>query len=236
MARLLVIVPAYNEATGIETTVETILSFFRGQPEYETTLVVADSSDRDGTRAIVSRLAEENPDLEHHQFPDGTGRGKKVREAALGRPHYQLYASIDADLPITMNEFGSIVGAIEGAVDVAAASKYVRGASSNRPLHRVLISRLGNRLFNLFLQIPVHDFLAGAKAWNQSVTAQVLPTVLNDEFFFDTELLFRTHRAGKRIVEVPVRYVDRRVLTSKVNLGKLGIEFTRNTYSLLTSK
>lgn len=234
MTKLLVIVPAYNEASGIENTVATILSFFREQPRYETTLVVADSSDRDDTRRIVARLAEQHPELEHHEFPDGTGRGKKVREAALARPQYEAYASIDADLPITMEEFVSIIDAIDGGAEVSAASKYVTGGSSNRPLHRILLSRLGNRFFNLFLRIPVHDFLAGAKAWNQSITAHVLPSVLNDEFFFDTELLFRAHRADKRIVEIPVHYVDRRVLTSKVNLGKLGIEFTRNTYSLLT--
>jgi len=236
MPRLLIIIPTYNEEQGIEKSIDTALTFWRSQRDCQTTIVVADSSDRDRTREIVAKLAAQNPDVGHHEFPDGTGRGEKVRVAAMACPDFDVYASIDSDLPIAMHEFRAIVAAIEQGADVAAASKYVPGGSSSRPLHRVVISKVGNRFFNLFLRIPVHDFLAGAKAWSRSVNAEVLPTILNNQFFFDTELLYRADRAGKRIVEIPVHYVDLRVLTSKVGLGKLGLEFARNTYALLSAE
>ncbi len=235
MAKLLIIFPTYNEEPRIRKTVDTALAFLRARRPGETTIVVADSSDRDATREVAADLAATTAEVEHHQFPDGAGRGHKVREAALARPGYDIYASIDADLPITMEEVESIIAGVEAGADIAAASKYVHGGSSTRPLQRIIASRVGNRFFNLFLQIPVHDLLAGAKAWNRSVTAEILPTVHNGEFFFDTEFLFRAHRAGKSIVEVPVHYVDPRVLTS-VRLGRLGIEFARNTYALLAAE
>jgi glycosyltransferase AglD len=233
MPDLLIIFPTYNEESGIRKTVDTASSYICDRRR-DATIVVADSSDRDATRTIAADLAANHPQVEHHEFPDGTGRGRKVREAALARPDYRVYASVDADLPITMAELDAIVTAVERGADVAAASKYVRGGSSTRPLQRVVLSRLGNRFFNLFLQVPVHDLLAGAKAWNRAVNTEIVPRVRNDEYYFDAELLFRAHRAGKRIAEVPVHYVDPRAL-SAMRLAKLGVEFARNTYSLLTA-
>lgn len=234
MSELLIIFPVYNEELQIGRTIETTAAYLRQRGRTDSTIVIADSSDRDRTREIVGAMAARDPLVEHHQFPDGTGRGCKVREAALARPDYRVYASVDADLPITTDELDAIIAAVEDGADVAAASKYVRGGSSTRPMQRVILSRLGNRFFNLFLQVPVHDLLAGAKAWNRAVNAEVVPSVRNDQYYFDAEFLFRAHRAGKRIVEIPVHYVDPRSLSPK-RLAKLGIEFAKNTYSLLST-
>lgn len=233
MRDLLIIFPTYNEEDCIRETVETAVSHF-GAVRWETTIVVADSSDRDRTREIVADLVRELPNVEHHQFTDGAGRGLKVREAALARPDYRFYVSVDADLPITMAEIESIVAAVESGADMACASKYVRGGSSTRPLQRVFLSKLGNWFFNLFLKVPVHDLLAGVKAWNRSVNAEVLPRARSEDYYLDAEFLYWAHRAGKRIVELPVHYVDPRALSS-LRLARLGLEFARNTYALVAA-
>ncbi len=231
--KLLTIIPAYNEEAVIEKTVGATLGFFRSRPEFDFTLVVADSSDRDATRTIMRGLAQQNNDVEHHEFPDGSGKGEKIRGAALARPGYDIYSFIDADLPVTFSEFLTIIQGIEQQqANISIASKYIKGGGSNRPFHRILVSRMGNFFFNLFLRIPVRDFIAGAKAWDAEINRKIWPDVHDPSFFFDTELLYLAHKRGYSIVEKPVIYNDPRILGSKSGAVRLGAEFFKNTWEL----
>lgn len=235
---LLVIVPTYNEEVHLESTISTLVEHFQTMPGVKARLVVADSSDRDRTPEIAERLARERPDMvEHHRFRPGAGKGEKVSGATLARLNYDYYGFIDADLPISMTDFTSILlPVMQAKSNIAIASKYVDQASHNRRIDRVVISRVGNRVLKLLLRLPVSDLLAGAKAWDRTTAASVWPDVRNQTFFFDAELLYLAYRRGLSVTEVPVHYKDHGLRPSRVNGTKVSFEILLNAVKMIGRK
>jgi putative flippase GtrA len=78
----------------------------------------------------------------------------------------------------------------------------VRGAK------REFISRGYNLLLRTTLQVRFSDAQCGFKAIRADAARQLLPLVQDHSWFFDTELLIIAERAGLRIHEVPVDWVD----------------------------
>ena len=73
---------------------------------------------------------------------------------------------------------------------------------------REVISRIYNLILRSVLHLRVHDAQCGFKAVRTDALQRLLPEVEDDAWFFDTELLVRAQRAGLRIVELPVDWVD----------------------------
>jgi len=73
---------------------------------------------------------------------------------------------------------------------------------------RELISRSYNLILRLVLRARFSDAQCGFKAIRADRAQQLLPLVRDRGWFFDTELLVLAQRAGMRIHEVPVDWVD----------------------------
>jgi putative flippase GtrA len=73
---------------------------------------------------------------------------------------------------------------------------------------REFVSRSYNLLLRGALGARFSDAQCGFKAMRSDVARQLLPLVSDTGWFFDTELLFIAERAGLRIHEVPVDWVD----------------------------
>jgi hypothetical protein len=92
--------------------------------------------------------------------------------------------------------------------DIAIGTRLARGAHVTRGLRRELISRTYNRLLRLVLRSRFSDAQCGFKAIRRDVATTLLPQIKDEEWFFDTELLVLAERAGLRIHEVPVDWVE----------------------------
>jgi putative flippase GtrA len=97
---------------------------------------------------------------------------------------------------------------ISGHSDVAIGTRLARGARVVRGPKRELISRAYNTLLRRTLLARFSDAQCGFKAIRADVAARLLPLVEDTGWFFDTELLVLAQRAGLRIHEVPVDWVD----------------------------
>jgi glycosyltransferase involved in cell wall biosynthesis len=233
MTRLLVMVPVFNEALILEQHVARIVEFLRLKRQFQTCVLIVDSSDRDRTPEIARSLCERFPELEHQRFESGGGKGEKLREGARAREEYEVFAFIDADLPIPLEEWWELVTRVaERQTDIAIASKYLSGSTTDRPFHRTVLSLMVNAFLRRALEVPFSDMSAGAKAWNAEVTRQLLPKVQSDRFLFDVELLFLAHHAGFHIEELPVHYEDGRLRPSKANLISMASEVLKCTLEL----
>jgi putative flippase GtrA len=97
---------------------------------------------------------------------------------------------------------------ISGHSDLAIGSRLSRGSRVVRGARREFISRCYNLILRGTLAARFTDAQCGFKAIRRDVATRLLPLVEDTGWFFDTELLVLAQRAGLRIHEVPVDWVD----------------------------
>jgi hypothetical protein len=116
---------------------------------------------------------------------------------------------MDVDLSTDLNALLPLVAPLlSGHSDLAIGSRLTRGSRTLRGPKRELISRSYNLLLRGTLHTRFSDAQCGFKAVRGDVARELLPLVRDPAWFFDTELLVLAERAGLRIHEVPVDWVD----------------------------
>src|SRR5213079_2391771 len=120
-----------------------------------------------------------------------------------------VLAYMDVDLSTDLDALLPLVAPlISGHSDLAIGSRLARGARVVRGPKREFISRCYNLILRSTLAAKFSDAQCGFKAVRADVARRLLPLVEDTGWFFDTELLVLAQRAGLRIHEVPVDWVD----------------------------
>jgi len=115
----------------------------------------------------------------------------------------------DVDLSTDLNALLPLVAPLlSGHSDLAIGTRLARGARVVRGPRRELISRCYNVLLRVTLGAGFSDAQCGFKAIRADQAALLLPLTRDTGWFFDSELLVLAERAGLRIHEVPVDWID----------------------------
>jgi len=205
--RLLMVVPTYDEADNLAWLVGRILA---SVPHAD--VLVVDDSSPDGTGAIADRMAAQEPRIQVLHRPTKEGLGKAYLAGfrwALARD-YDVIGEIDADGSHQPEQLPSLLAALEDA-DLVIGSRWVAGGSvTNWAFTRELLSRGGNLYTRLLLGIHVRDATAGYRLFRRTTLDKIdLDDVSSYGYVFQADLAFRTLRAGLRVVEVPIEFVER---------------------------
>ena len=116
---------------------------------------------------------------------------------------------MDVDLSTDLNALLPLVAPLmSGHSDVAIGTRLARGARVVRGPKREIISRCYNLLLHASLGTGFSDAQCGFKAIRADAARALLPLTTDTGWFFDTELLVLAERAGLRIHEVPVDWID----------------------------
>jgi len=116
---------------------------------------------------------------------------------------------MDVDLSTDLNALLPLVAPlISGHSDLAIGSRLAHDSRVVRGPKREFISRAYNLILRGSLQARFSDAQCGFKAIRRDVAQILLPLVEDTGWFFDTEMLVLAERAGLRIHEVPVDWVD----------------------------
>jgi glycosyltransferase involved in cell wall biosynthesis len=136
------------------------------------------------------------------------GRGRALRAAWMASDA-RVLAYMDVDLSTRLDSLTAlIVPIIAGGSDISIGSRLAPGALVTRSLRREVISRGYNLLLHAVLRTRFRDAQCGFKAIRAEVARGILPNVRDEGWFFDTELLVTAQRAGLRIYEVPVEWIE----------------------------
>ena len=202
-------IPAYNEATRIERTLDRTVEFLETCGEtWE--LIVSDDGSRDETAGIVRRYMQAHGDARVRlvALPENRGKGAALRAgvaASLG----ERVLLMDADLATPIEELAHLTAALDGGFKVATGSRAVATSNVTRPqsVLRVLLGRAGN-LWIRSLAVPgVHDTQCGFKLFEGEVARQLFALCREDRFGIDIEVLcLARRRLGLPIAEVGVRW------------------------------
>ena len=208
-ASLSVVIPAYNEAARLGTTLRAVVDYLRqSQPDAE--VIVVDDGSADNTAELARQAFADAGNLRTSviTYKKNLGKGRAVRLGLLAsRGEVALFS--DADLSTPISEAPKLVEPIvSGQYDVTFGSRAL-----DRKLigvHQPWRREQGGRVFNLVVRLatglPFWDTQCGFKAFRMSVCRPLVEAATVDRFGFDVELLYLAFRAGLRLKEVPVRW------------------------------
>ncbi|MEU7843793.1 glycosyltransferase [Micromonospora sp. NPDC049114] len=202
-----VVIPVYNEEADLGPCVRRLHAHLTEHFPYPFQITVADNASVDGTLAVAEALAAELPGVGvRHLSAKGRGRALSAAWSASSAP---VLAYMDVDLSTDLAALLPLVAPlISGHSDLAIGTRLARTSRVVRGTKREVISRAYNLLLRGALAARFSDAQCGFKAIRADVAAGLLPHVRDTGWFFDTELLVLAQRAGLRIHEVPVDWVD----------------------------
>ena len=202
-----VVIPVYNEEATLEASVRRVRAFLDDAMPYTARLTVVDNASTDATGDLAAQLAAELPGVTFRHL-DAKGRGRALSTAWL-RSDAAVLVYMDVDLSTDLSALLPLVAPlVSGHSHLAIGTRLARGSHVVRGPRRELISRAYNLLLHGTLATTVSDAQCGFKAIRADVAHELLPLVSDPGWFFDTELLVLAERAGLRIHEVPVDWVD----------------------------
>ena len=216
--RALVCVPTYNERDNLEPLVRALGEVL--DTARDAVLVIDDGSP-DGTGEIADRLAAELPwvDVLHRARKEGIGRAYLAGFERALATDAELVLEMDCDFSHDPRDVARLVAACEEGADLALGSRWAAGGGTeNWGLVRRLISRGGSLYARLVLGVGVRDLTGGFKCFRRRVLETIdLDAIAARGYGFQIEGTYRTLRAGFRVVEIPIVFVDRRVGESKMS-------------------
>ncbi|MEO5709893.1 MAG: polyprenol monophosphomannose synthase [Nocardioidaceae bacterium] len=207
LGRVLMVVPTYDERENLEWIVGRLRT---AAPQVDVLVVDDDSPDGTGDVADALAAADHQVTVLHRTEKAGLGaaylHGFRV---ALERG-YDVVGEMDADGSHQPEQLSRLLDALRHA-DLVIGSRWVRGGSVvNWPITRKALSVGGNIYARMLLGIPVRDVTAGYRLFRRTTLEAIdLESVESAGYIFQTDLAFRTVRAGLRVVEVPIEFVER---------------------------
>jgi glycosyltransferase involved in cell wall biosynthesis len=208
-ADLEIVIPAYNEAGRLPSTLLATVEFLAEQPWTSQVVVVDNGSDDDtvgAVRSIAPHLLQSVPvEVIGCARP---GKGAAVRRGLLSSTS-RFVGFFDADLSTPVETLSAVLPHLQGGASAVIGSRRVPGSSVVRkqPLSR----RAGGRAFRLVTQRAVHgvqDTQCGFKFFEREAAVRAMVQCRTSGFAFDVEFLRRLQQGGGVIVEVPVAWTD----------------------------
>ena len=202
-----VVIPVFNEQAVLRTSVLRLHRYLSAMFPMPWRITIADNASTDTTLAIARELGDELPDVRVIHLRH-KGRGRALTTAWTDNDA-DVLAYMDVDLSTDLAGLLPLVAPlISGHSDVAIGSRLARGSRVIRGPKRALISRIYNAILHGALGTGFSDAQCGFKAIRRDRADQLLPKIEDRGWFFDTELLVVAERAGLRIHEVPVDWID----------------------------
>ena len=206
-AQVEIVVPVRNEERDLGPGVRRLRAYLDDRFPFAARVTIADNGSTDGTWAQAQALADELPLVRAVRL-DRPGRGGALR-SIWSASDADVYAYMDVDLSTDLNALLPLVAPLlSGHSDVAIGTRLAWGARVIRGPKREIISRCYNLLLHASLGTGFSDAQCGFKAIRADAARALLPLTSDTGWFFDTELLVLAERAGLRIHEVPVDWID----------------------------
>ena len=203
-----VVLPVYNEEDSLRPGVEKLSSFLQQWTDWHWSIVIADNASTDSTLEIAKALGDQFPHVRVLHLPE-KGRGRALKRAWL-ESMADVLVYMDIDLSTDLEALPLLVTAIiTDGHDVSFGSRLAPLAKVyERTLAREILSRGYVALIRLLFQTKFADAQCGFKALSRAAAKQLLPKIVDTNFFFDTELLILAEKWGLKMCEIPVVWID----------------------------
>jgi dolichol-phosphate mannosyltransferase len=215
-ARLLVIVPTYNEVANLPRKVPVILA-----QDARLEVLVVDDGSPDGTGDVADEIAAREPRVHvlHRGVKGGLGAAYLAGFAWGLERDFAVLFEMDADISHPPEALPDLIEAAQ-RYDVVIGSRYVGGRVNvlNWPMSRLFISVFGSWYARTITRMPIRDATGGFNAWRRAVLEAIdLDRVRSNGYAFQIELKFRAWAKGFSMVELPILFTERDTGESKMS-------------------
>lgn len=228
--RVSVVIPARNEAGNIPQILSRVPEMGSG-----TELVFVEGHSVDDTYGAILRAIEAQPQRPCRVLRQtGVGKGDAVRQG-FAESTGEVLMILDADLTVPPESLPRFYNAL-----IEGRGEFINGVRLVYPMEKQamrLLNLIGNKLFSLafswLLGQPVKDTLCGTKAlWRRDYNRIAAGRAYFGDFdpFGDFDLLFGAARQNLRIIDMPIRYRERRYGTTNIQRWKHGWLLLRMTW------
>ncbi len=202
-------VPVYNEEKELGESISILEKFCDEKLNgYNWHITIADNASNDNTPVIATTLSKKNNRISLFRL-EQKGRGRAIKRVwSHSKADFCVY--MDLDLSTDLIHLPMLLQALEKGSDIAVGSRLAKGAKvEGRTILRELTSRTLNFIFiQLFFHTHFTDAQCGFKGVTRKVVDELIPYILDNEWFFDGELLIIGEKSGYKIYEEPVHWVD----------------------------
>jgi glycosyltransferase involved in cell wall biosynthesis len=231
--KTLVVLPVYNEEIILENNTLRLLDFLKNNLADDWQIVIADNGSIDGTAAIGKTLAARHPEKISYFYIPEKGRGGALKKSWLDFST-DICSYMDADLATDLIFFPKLIDAIKNGYDVATGSRLLEQSETERSLTRDVPSRIFNFLLKRILNFKIKDSQCGFKAISGRAAKNLIAQIIDNNWFFDTELLFLAQKNNYKIKELPVHWVEKsnRRRKSKVKVIRTALNYLKEIWRL----
>jgi|GEM_PF-34415 len=212
--RTLVFTATYNERSNVDILLEKI---FSAGPNYE--VLVVDDNSADQTGEHLDQLATADPRIHvvHRPAKLGLGTAHQLGMLYAVQRGYDRLVTMDADLSHDPASIPALLARLDEGADLVIGSRYAPGGSSDYEGYRRFVSVSANHLARLLLRIPLHEFTTSFWAFRVDMLRSRRCSKLKaGGYSYFMETVYRLHRAGFRLAEVPIQFRDRHSGISKI--------------------
>lgn len=222
--KFLIVVPAYNEEKILKQNILKLLAFCQKNLFGSWEIIISDNNSTDATGKIGQHLAANNSNI---KYLDVGSRGKGLAiKTAWEKFNADVYCFMDADLATGLKALPELIGGVGSQkYDIVVGSRFHEDSKVKRVLVRKIFSRGYQFMLKILLGVKIKDVPCGFKAINQKIKENILPKIQNTKWFFDSELVILAEKAGYKIQEIPVDWVDPRSAEDKSRVNPVGLAF-----------
>ncbi len=211
--RATVCLPTYNERENLDRMVRVL-------GEHGVAVLVIDDNSPDGTGELADRLSHEldHVSILHRERKEGLGPAYLAGFRRALADGAELILEMDCDFSHDPADVPRLIAGAESA-DLVLGSRYVDGgAVRNWGLLRRMVSAGGSLYARAVLGVDVRDLTCGFRCYRREVLERIdLDAITSRGYAFQIEMTYRTIKAGFRVVEIPITFVDRETGSSKMS-------------------
>ncbi len=219
-----IVIPAYNEESGISTTCEAIIERFLKESisDYEILVVNDNSSDR--TEDVLRGLSVKHPCLRYINNAPPNGFGFAVRKG-LEEFKGDAVAIVMGDLSDAPDDILTYYRELKKGAECVFGSRFIPGGGvHDYPWHKYILNRMANGFIKMIFGLDHNDVTNAFKAYRREVIAGIQP-FLSHHFNLTVEMPLKAIVRGYRYVTVPISWRNRKTGVSKLKIKEMGSRY-----------
>ena len=232
--KIAVVIPIFNELENLPNLIDSLENLGR-RSSIQISMVFCDDGSKDGSRVWLENEQDKGRLV---VIGDGINYGPGVAfengfQYVLNQlPDFDYILTMEGDGTADLTSLPAMFDCLKDA-DMVLASVYSQGGGfSKTNWIRLLISKIANGLTRVCLNLPYQTLTSFYRIYRvtsmQQMQINSKPFFSEMGFICQVEILFKMHRRGYRIIEVPTTlFTDRRIGKSKMKLRKTMIAHLR---------